>query len=36
MAYDPTHEYEHNYHPSIEARKNGNNAATPSAKIGSL
>jgi len=21
MAYDPTHEYEHNYHPSIEARK---------------
>ena len=21
MAYDPTHKYEHNYHPSIEARK---------------
>ena len=21
MAYDPTHEHEHNYHPSIEARK---------------
>ena len=21
MAYDPTHEYEHNYYPSIRARK---------------
>ena len=26
MAYDPTHEYEHNYYPSIRARKLANAA----------
>jgi len=26
MAYDPTHEHEHNYYPSIEARKLANHA----------
>ncbi len=26
MAYDPTHEYEHNYHSSIRARKLANAA----------
>jgi hypothetical protein len=28
MAYDPTHEYEHSYYPSIEARKLANAAHT--------
>ena len=28
MAYNPTHEYEHNYYPSIEARKIANAANT--------
>ena len=28
MAYDPTHEYEHNYHPAIQARKLANAAHT--------
>ena len=28
MAYDPTHEYEHNYHPAIESRKLANAANT--------
>ena len=28
MAYDPTHEYEHNYHSSIEARRMNNAANT--------
>ena len=28
MAYDPTHEYEHNYHPSIARRRMANAADT--------
>ena len=28
MAYDPTHEYEHNYHPAIQTRKLANAAHT--------
>ena len=28
MAYDPTHEYEHHYHPAIESRKMANAATT--------
>jgi hypothetical protein len=28
MAYDPTHEYEHHYHPAIESRKLANAATT--------
>ena len=28
MAYNPTHEHEHKYHPAIEARKMANAATT--------